>query len=64
MNFLTENYPLPERLDSQSRAALVSWLFIYAVQHREDLGAFTGWITAGQAFNPYADTRAGRRRIR
>jgi len=61
MDFTKENYPMPSRLDSRSRAALVSWLFIYAVQNNLDAGAFKGWLTAGRAFNPYGDTRAGRR---
>ena len=61
MDFTKENYPMPDRLDSRSRAALISWLFIYAIQNSVDLDAFEGWITAGRAFDPYGDTRAGRR---
>lgn len=52
---MKEEYPLMDRLDSWSRAALVSYLFAYALQHKEDLGAWAAWCTYGQAFDPWAD---------
>jgi hypothetical protein len=55
--YMREEYPLMDHLDSWSRAALVSFLFGYALQHSQDLGAFRAWITAGQAFDPWSDTR-------
>lgn len=61
MNYTLTDYPLLHRLGSHSRAALVSYLCSYALQHPHDAGAFEGWMTAGRAFDPYGDTRAGRR---
>lgn len=50
---MREEYPLLDHLDSWSRAALVT----YALQHRQDLGAWAAWCTAGQAFDPWSDIR-------
>ena len=60
MNMNEQNYPMLQRLGSSSRAALVSYLFAYALSHRLDAGAFQAWMTAGQAFDPWRDTRNGR----
>ena len=54
---MKEEYPLLDHLDSWSRAALVTYLFTYALQHKQDLGAWKAWYTAGQAFDPWSDTR-------
>lgn len=54
---MREEYPLLDHLSSWSRAALVTYLFAYALQHKEDLGAFQAWYTAGEAFDPWSDTR-------
>jgi hypothetical protein len=54
---MREEYPLLDHLSSWSRAALVTYLFTYALQHKEDLGAFQAWYTAGEAFDPWSDTR-------
>jgi hypothetical protein len=53
---MKEDYPLLDHLDSWSRAALVTYLFSYALTHNLELGAYRAWITAGQAFDPWADT--------
>ena len=64
MNYSNESHPLIHRLSSHSRAALVSYLCAYAIQHPRDAGAFRYWLATGAAFDPYGDTRAGRRRNR
>ena len=64
MNCNPEELPMLHRLGSHSRAALVSFLCIYAIQHPEDAGAFGYWLSSGKAFDPYGDTRAGRRKNR
>lgn len=61
MNYTLTDYPLLHRLSSHSRAALVSYLCVYAIQHPTDAGAFRYWLATGAAFDPYGDTRAGRR---
>ena len=61
MNYNPEELPMLHRLDSRSRSALVSFLCIYALQHPDEVGAVGAWLTAGKAFDPYGDTRAGRR---
>ena len=61
MNYSNESHPLIHRLSSHSRAALVSYLCAYAIQHPSDAGAFRYWLATGAAFDPYGDTRAGRR---
>lgn len=53
---MKEDYPLLMHLDSRSRAALVTYLFSYALAHNLELGAFKAWLTAGQAFDPWSDT--------
>ena len=53
---MKEDYPLLMHLDSWSRAALVTYLFSYALAHNLELGAYKAWLTAGQAFDPWADT--------
>jgi hypothetical protein len=51
-----KDYPLLDHLDSWSRAALISYLFSYALAHNLELGVFEAWNTGGQAFDPWADT--------
>ena len=58
---MKEEYALLPKLSSASRAALVTFLFTYAVQNLEDLGAWSAWCTAGQAFDPWSDTLRRRR---
>jgi hypothetical protein len=64
MNYNPEDLPMLHRLDSHSRAALVSVLCVYALQYPNEVGAVGAWLSAGKAFDPYGDTRAGRRKNR
>jgi hypothetical protein len=64
MNYNPEELPMLNRLGSHSRSALVSFLCIYAIQHPDEVGAFGYWLSAGKVFDPYGDTRAGRRKNR
>jgi hypothetical protein len=61
MKYNPEELPMLHRLGSHSRSALVSFLCIYAIQHPDEVGAVGAWLSAGKAFDPYGDTRAGRR---